>query len=160
MNDIIPEKKNGFKELFLDVKKFLWYLVTEPFRIIRLGFLTLRDKISVVQKIKAWMVVFGFMTLLSIMARNHLAAEVFAVLFILSVIHHEWKRGFFRKRWKDKEKIRAYKLMKRTEVKNNGMGYSNNVAVPTGKSRVLIGSSSTNNNSVAGNKKGEESQKE
>lgn len=151
---IVEKKKFSLKDFWIDAKKFLWYLVTEPFRIIKNGFMTLKTKVEVVHKIKAWMFVFGIITLLSVLTKNLLAAKVFAALFLLSVIHHEWQRGYFRKRWKDREKIRAYKLMKRTEVEKDGIRSNNSLAMDSGKRSDTDSGSATIMGGLPPSKKG------
>jgi hypothetical protein len=105
----------------LDVKKFLWYLITEPFRIVLQGVFLIKKSISLVQKVRAWMYIFLALTLVFIVVHQIEAARFFIVLFVLTILFHEWERGFFRKRWKDKEHRRAEKYLKRNvEVKING----------------------------------------
>jgi hypothetical protein len=117
MNDLREKLRTFFK---LDLKKFIWYIITEPFRIVWRGIIAIKRSLSVIQRIQAWMFIFGILTMISILAGNLTAAKGFGACFILSLLHHEWQRGLFRKRWKDKEKQRIIKIIKNKEAIENG----------------------------------------
>lgn len=99
--------------LFVDLDKFTWYIFTEPFRKALEGLNIIRHRLSVIKRIQSWMIIFATLAILTLLAGNILAAKAFTICFLIVLFHYEWKRGFFRKRWKDKEKKRYKKILEK-----------------------------------------------
>jgi hypothetical protein len=106
--------------IIVDLKKFLWYVFTEPFRIFINLFKGVKEKFDIIQALQSWLVIFSVLSILTLLAGNIPAAKAFAVCLGVFIIVYEWNRGFFRYRWKQKEIHRVTKKYEKEKVKLDG----------------------------------------
>lgn len=94
-------RKEKWMEFKLDLKKFIYYLITEPVRqfksITNISF----HKALSLTKTYTWIWVWGTFVVVFFITNDSKLKYVFLALLVIFIIKYEWERGLFRKRWKD-----------------------------------------------------------
>jgi hypothetical protein len=160
----IPDRIRTF--IVVDLKKFIWYVVTEPLRGLGKGFDSVKRNIEVIQRIQVWMFIFIALAIITLMVHRYTAAKAFAICFLMVVIHYEWKKGTFRQRWKEKEFKRIkIEMEKKKKMEDEKDEHSINNTLRDGRPSMDNGSGSDSSvgdlhNSQQGNKEQEGTKKE
>lgn len=104
---------NGKKAF--QIKVFIWYLLTEPFRLFKSILKLTRPKIKRLIRYDTWVGVYLFFVLVFIITDNNKMKWVFIAILVILIIKREWEKGDYIHRWRERyKKVSAKKYGKYT----------------------------------------------
>ena len=107
----LKEKWMGFK---FDVKIFIYYIITEPFRLILESWHLIINKSKSIKKTYTWIWIWIGLLIVFLITRD-IRLKYVAIALLVFMLGYEWEKGYFRKRWKEKRE----KELKHLYEKNN-----------------------------------------
>jgi hypothetical protein len=106
--------KDRFKEVMFRTKVFLWYIVTEPFRQLYEFLYYLGEMLN---RTISWVYVFLVISIIALILGKRPVAGFFMIILLVTILLWEWNSGFFMNRYREREKKRIEKILRKEEEK-------------------------------------------
>lgn len=100
---IEPKKtlREKWNDLKFDVKIFIWYILTEPLRLLKEFWQLIIRKSKSIKKTYTWIWIWIGLLIIFLMTGDYRLKYV-AIMLLVFMVGYEWEKGYFRKRWKEK----------------------------------------------------------
>jgi hypothetical protein len=104
------------KEFLFNLKIFLWYLATEPFRQVKEITLSFSKILIILNKTLTWAYIFMVGTIIFLITGKKYAAGILLLFVLIFVLMWEWESGFYMHRYRV---IREEKYKQKLESEKN-----------------------------------------